>query len=161
MLMSLPPVSPARTSALRESAPDWPGAALDFGGKLFEPFAWYDPATSSWKTWTRFLTGEWEPFSGTWPRQGMTRSGIAFRPLTSEPRTTAPDGSLLRTPLASDGDSFYAIGCGAVSRRIQHGRQIHWIHHVALLLGLDGPLKACPRFAEMLMGYPPGRLSDS
>src|SRR5262249_31185872 len=38
---------------------------------------WYDRASSSWRTWQRCLTGGWEEFSGTWPRAGTMRSGIA------------------------------------------------------------------------------------
>jgi DNA (cytosine-5)-methyltransferase 1 len=39
-----------------------------------------------WRTWQRCLVEGWEQFSGTWPRSGMTRNGIAFqRPAVGAP----------------------------------------------------------------------------
>ncbi len=40
------------------------------------PARW-DPDTSSWRTCQPSLLGEWEMFSGRWPRSGMMRNGIA------------------------------------------------------------------------------------
>lgn len=45
-----------------------------------EPFATYDPGTSSWRTFRPSATGGgvMTPYSGTWPRSGMTRGGRAY-----------------------------------------------------------------------------------
>ncbi len=75
----------ARTSVTPENAPEYPASVLDSGGNSCEPFAWYDRVTRSWRTWQRSLDGEWEPFSGTWPRAGMTRNGIAYQRPPSAP----------------------------------------------------------------------------
>src|SRR5258707_501582 len=69
--------SPVRISVSPAKAPDLPAPVLDSTGCWFEPFAWYDRASRSWKTWQHCLLGDWEPFSETWPRSGMTRNGIA------------------------------------------------------------------------------------
>jgi hypothetical protein len=90
--------SPARTSPLPGQAPDLPEPVRDSGGKWFEPFAWFDRDTRSWRTWQRCLVGEWEPFSGTWPRSGMTRNGIAYRRAPLVPLTDETASGLLPTP---------------------------------------------------------------
>ena len=94
--------SPAKTSALPEK-----GLALQeqgpvFGTSSLGSLATYDHATSSWKTSQRSLLEEWQPFSVTFPRSGMTRSGTLFqlRPLV---RRTAGNGcGLLPTPRVTD-----------------------------------------------------------
>jgi len=96
-------VSLVRISHSLEQAPDLPVLARDSFGHLCEPFAWYDPQSRSWRTWQRCLVEGWETYSGTWPRSGMTRSGIAYRraPLVPLTKETA-SGSLLPTPEASN-----------------------------------------------------------
>jgi len=79
----------ARTYHSQAKAPDYPESVPVSGGRFAEPFAWYDHASRSWRTWQLCLTGEWERYSGAWPRSGMTRNGIAYRlpplvPLTGE-----------------------------------------------------------------------------
>jgi hypothetical protein len=98
---SLRRASHARTYPLLATAPDLPAAVPDSSGRYYEPFAWFDPQARCWRTWQRCLVEGWEIFSGTWPRSGMTRSGIAFRraplaPLTKE----TGSGSSLPTPTA-------------------------------------------------------------
>gem|GEM_PF-708038 len=94
---------PARISHSLAQAPDLPGLARDSFGHSCEPFAWYDPESRSWRTWQRCLVEGWEIFSGTWPRSGMTRSGIAYRRPPLVPLTDATaSGSLLPTPEASN-----------------------------------------------------------
>jgi hypothetical protein len=105
--MSSALVSLARTFRRPGGAPDWPGRALDCSGRWCEPFAWFDPATSCWRTWRPCSVEGWEPFSEPWPRAGMTRSGIAYRRPTLAPRTygtgygQSPTHSI-PTPTASD-----------------------------------------------------------
>lgn len=69
-----------------------------FGGKLCEPFAIFDPATSSWRTLRLSLLatmdGTTEPFSGSWPRWGSMLSGRVYARQMLVPRTCAPVGSV-------------------------------------------------------------------
>jgi hypothetical protein len=92
----------ARILALRGQAPDLPEPVRDCGGKWFEPFAWFDLASRSWKTWQRCLVEGWEPFSETWPRSGMMRNGIAYRRAPLAPLTDEIASGLLPTPEASN-----------------------------------------------------------
>lgn len=54
--------SHARTSAWPGQAPDLPASVQDSTGNWFEPFAWYDRATRSWRTWQRCLVEGWTSF---------------------------------------------------------------------------------------------------
>jgi hypothetical protein len=40
-----------------------------------------------WRTWLPSVPAAWTVYLETWPRQGMTRSGVAYEPATSAPRT--------------------------------------------------------------------------
>ena len=55
------------------------------GATLPESLAWFDHASSLWKTQQRCLDGELETFSRTWPVSGMTRNGTAFHVPPSVP----------------------------------------------------------------------------
>jgi hypothetical protein len=60
---------------------------------------WFDRDSSTWKTSQRSLETDWESFSETWPRAGMTVDGHAFELPTLERRTSGIDGgALLATP---------------------------------------------------------------
>ncbi len=94
-------VSRVRTYRSLVSAPALPASVRDSSGRYYEPFAWFDQKARCWRTWQRCLVEGWEIFSGTWPRSGMTRNGIAFRraplvPLTDE----IASGSFFPTPTA-------------------------------------------------------------
>ncbi len=97
-LTSSAAASPARTSPTLASAPELPEPVLDSGGQWCVPFAWYDRATQSWRTWQRCLGGEWAEFSETWPRAGMTRNGIAYQRPPLVPRTSVIGSFLWPTP---------------------------------------------------------------
>jgi len=84
--------SPAKTSALPERDPASPVLGLVFGTSSLGSLASYDHATSSWRTSQRSLLEEWEPFSETFPRSGMTRSGTLFQ-LQPLVRRTGGNGS--------------------------------------------------------------------
>ena len=101
-LTSSAAASPARTSASAEKDSDSPGSDPDFGANTPGSFAWFDPATSSWRTFQRCFLEGWASFSGTWPRAGMTRSGIAFRLSPLAPRTSATESFLWPTPAAKE-----------------------------------------------------------
>jgi hypothetical protein len=92
---------------------------LDYGEKSSVWPLTYDPASSSWKTYqVSFLPGL-DEFSETWPRSGMTRSGVAFlHPRPVSPIDVTASG-LLPTPAARD---FRDISKGQafLSQRSRH-----------------------------------------
>lgn len=92
----------AKTYPLQASAPDLPAPVRDSTGKWFEPFAWFDQDTQCWRTWQLSLVEGWEPFSETWPRSGMMRSGIAYRRAPLVLLTDETGSGLLPTPEASN-----------------------------------------------------------
>jgi hypothetical protein len=114
---SLRRASRARTYPSLETAPDLPAPVRDSSGHYYEPFAWFDPQARCWRTWQRCLVEGWEIFSGTWPRSGMTRSGIAFRraPLVPLTKETA-SGYSLPTPTASQYGSNKSASDGSAVR---------------------------------------------
>ena len=73
-----------------------------FTEKSCVSLAWYDPATCSWKTYQRSLVTDWEPYSETWPRWGMTVGTCAYAHPMSERRITEIDGLLFATPNTLD-----------------------------------------------------------
>jgi hypothetical protein len=107
--MSLPEVSPVKTSALRELrlALTAPGAVC--GPSSAELLATFDPATQSWRMFQTCLValansqaGGLDVFSETWPRSGLMRNGIAYRLPPLVPLTCATEFGLLPTPEASN-----------------------------------------------------------
>lgn len=112
---SSPRASRARTYPLLAEAPDLPAPIPGSCGRFYEPFAWFDPATRSWRTWQRCLIEGWAPYAGTWPRSGMTRSGIAFRRAALVPRTEEiGSGSSLPTESATTYGTNQGGGMGRV-----------------------------------------------
>lgn len=73
-----------------------------FTEKSCVSLAWYDQDSSSWKTYQRSLVTDWEPYSETWPRWGMTRAGSAYAHPMSERRITETDGLLFAAPNTMD-----------------------------------------------------------
>jgi hypothetical protein len=65
------------------------------------PFAFYDPAGSSWRTSQGSLFEEWATYSATWPRAGMTRNGTASRRQPSVPLTAVTESGSWPTPTAN------------------------------------------------------------
>ena len=90
--------SHAKTSASPEKVLALPVLGPVFGTSSLGSLASYDPATSSWRTSQRSLLEEWEPFSATFPRSGMTRNGTLYqlRPLVR--RTGGSECGSLPTP---------------------------------------------------------------
>lgn len=110
--------SRARTSAVLAAVPDLPESVRDSGGSSFEPFAWFDRNTRSWRTWQRCLVEGWEQFSETWPRSGMTRNGIAFRRAPLVPLTEETASGLLPTPEASNTKAIALRSAGRSPRNL-------------------------------------------
>jgi len=74
----------------------------DSGLKCSEWFARWDPDTCSWKTSQACLFGGWIGYSGTWPRAGTMRTGIAYRRPQLAPLTSVTGCSLWPTATAAD-----------------------------------------------------------
>ncbi len=92
-MTSSPADSPANQSASQE--PGLPKTTRGGSGpSSSESFAWFDPDTLSWKTSQGSLLPEWETYSETWPRAGMTRNGKAFQLLLLALRTYGGGSSL-------------------------------------------------------------------
>lgn len=112
-----PEVFPAKTFLWPADAPALPDNVQDSGGIWWQPFAWYSPSTRSWRTWQRCLEQGWEPYSGTWPTKGMTRNGIAYRPVLSGVRPSDNGSGLLPSPCARDGKDVSSTSAHLASRR--------------------------------------------
>ena len=104
--LASPSASPGRASRRR--------IAGGSGQHSQTSFASYDPATSSWRTSSVFLDGEWETFSESWPRSGMTRNGTAYQRSSSVPPIFASESGLLPTPSAVSYGSNQGGGMGRV-----------------------------------------------
>lgn len=94
--------SPAKISATPASGPASTGRDPACGRSLPGSFAFFDPATSSWRTCQPSLFEGWSEFSGTWPTSGLMRSGIVSRLPPLVPRIEDGDSSLLLTPTTRD-----------------------------------------------------------
>lgn len=138
--------SPARTFQLPEESPAFPESVPASGGGWFEPFAWYDPNSQSWRTWQGCLIEGWAKYSETWPKSGMTRNGIAYRRVSLERHIHGNGCSLLPTPLASDNQRRGHVGNQCIQRRMRLGKQIG-----LSMLFKNGP---CPLCVEGMMGLP-------
>jgi hypothetical protein len=95
---------PERERELTESA-------AGCGASTRESFASYDRATSSWRTSQLCLDGEWSEYSETWPKAGMTRSGIAYERATLVRRIEGSESGLWPTIRSHEvGDYQYSKG---------------------------------------------------
>jgi hypothetical protein len=144
---------PARTSVSREMAPACPESVQDSGGRWFTPFAWFDRSTQSWRTWQRCYLAGWALFSGTWPKQGMTRNGIAFQP-DGQWGTTESASALWPTLCARDFRSGATPTRSALMRRISsRGNDLPAYLRLSIQnkSGLIDPF-----WAEEYMGFPAG-----
>ena len=100
--------SPVKTSVLPASEPGLTGNGQDYGVNMSEPFAHFDHATCSWRTYqVSLLTLTWDEYSETWPRAGTMRNGIVFQQVPLAPLTVETGYGLLPTeifptPIASE-----------------------------------------------------------
>ena len=81
------------------------GSGRDSGTNTLEPFATWDPITSSWKTSALSLLEDSTPFSGRWPISGTMRNGVCTAQPTWAPRTDAIESGFWPTATAGDGAS--------------------------------------------------------
>lgn len=93
--------SRVRISRARARKPASAASVPGFGRKCLEPFAWYDPASCSWKTRQQSFLEAWETFSQIYPRWGWMRNGAAYRLPHLVPRTSATGRGYLATPTAT------------------------------------------------------------
>jgi hypothetical protein len=163
--------SPARISQWLARALGSEETVLAYGRSSPASFATYDRDTQFWKTFQRCLVEDLETYSETWPRSGMTRSGIAYQlptlaPLTDEiesgswPTPTATlgkNGGLVTPRKAREGGTLIE----ALSARIWATPTVKGNYNRAgisaksgdgLATQVGGPLN--PQFVEWLMGYP-------
>lgn len=89
---------PVRTLAQLEQVPESPGSAAGSGERWQESFAWYDRASSSWKTPQCSLLGGYTEFSGTWPRWGTMRNGACLERTMLERRIFGSVSGFWPTP---------------------------------------------------------------
>ena len=111
--------TPASDKLSGEPASELTACELDYGEKSSVWPLTYDQESSSWKTYQASFLPGLDEFSGTWPRSGMTRSGVAFlHPRPVSPIDVTASG-LLPTPAARD---FRDISKGQafLSQRSRH-----------------------------------------
>lgn len=154
------PVSSAKTSPLPASEPALPAPEAASGASMSDAFAFFDPATCSWRTYqVCLLTQQWDVFSETWPRAGMMRNGKAS---VQEPLVylmCENESGFLPTPQASDGTFLKVNRAHLCSLKI--GSYRHTSHQ-----GIDGNAKMAdiaflvwggqlnPMYVETMMGFP-------
>lgn len=148
--------SHARTSAAADARPESLASDQGCGVNLPEPYACFDPDSSSWKTLPISLFGDSAPFSETWPRVGMMRNGIAYPRRSLAFRTDGYGFSLWPTLLAGDASclvKFSAVTLakmpsGKVTTKRNGGEKL-----CEVLAGhFDAYLDS--RFGHWLMGFP-------
>lgn len=148
------------------------------GQASFVPFARYHRASLSWKTWPLICETALTSYSATWPKQGMTRGGIAYRlAIPWAPHTYVSAFSLLPTPMARDnhGPDYYQSGRRDGSPSLpgllvvqrapiapylpaldRWQRVVKRARPRAFTTNRDGGPAVAPVFVEWLMGLPHG-----
>lgn len=113
-----------------------------------ESFAWWDRATSSWRTSQASVLTGWELYCQNWPAMGVLASGHAYQLPILELGTFAIVGGLFPTPTATEWK-------GAPKNRFIGSP--HWrgarTSESLRRCETDPPL-VHPSYAEALMGFP-------
>ena len=91
----------AKTSPQPEKEQGLTESGRGCGEKWHGSFTKYDPDSSLWRTHQCSLLGDLEPFSETWPRWGLMRSGECWEQQTLAHRTSETESGFLPTPTAS------------------------------------------------------------
>lgn len=128
----------AKTSRTQASEPELKVVGRDSGPSSPDAFAYYDPASSSWRTLGPL------PFEGlaeslaTFPKSGSMRSGQLYPHAPWVPHTHESGCSLWPTPTASNRDN--AGGSNSRKAAISKGTYVSG--------------RVNPNLYEWLMGYP-------
>lgn len=154
VLKSSAGVSPAKIYRLPVWAKESKPPVLVYGGRIYEPFAFFDQTTQSWRMWQRCLLGGWGEFAETWPTSGMTRNGIAYRLLKSDCRISEKESGLLPTPTASDHKGASA-GCKKIKNK-EISMLRYYLHYHYAKKGFLKTTYPHPEFVEQMMGFPTG-----
>jgi hypothetical protein len=122
----------AKTLVPQEKAQGLMENEAECGEKWRASFTKYDHDSSLWKTHQCSLLGDLEPFSETWPKWGLMRSGECWEQTPLEhPTKESAFGFTVPTPVASDGttgsligknDSFYETRTGMPRKVNQNGK---------------------------------------
>lgn len=96
--MSFVEASLVRTSPLLEKAQGSQVRDLASGKNLPGSLAKFDPVSSLWRTHQLSLQGDWEPFSGIFPRWGSMRNGECLERTTLAPLTNETGSGFWPTP---------------------------------------------------------------
>jgi hypothetical protein len=142
-----------------------------------ESFAWFDPSTSSWKTYQQSFLTDLTLYLGNWPKQGLMRNGRAYRQVLWAPAIKEIGGGLLPTPRAQEpgstshthGDSVMERVClkmGVPTKKYPNtlptpvARDWKGVGRVDQLPTVLTPTGAAtylnPSFVEEMMGFPIG-----
>jgi hypothetical protein len=158
--------SRARTSASPGAGLESKGSEAAYGLKSLDWFARFDPATSSWRTSQLSLEGGLSEFSETWPRAGMTRSGMSFQLVPLAPTISESASGYWPTPRANKVGGYSSDGFSptleqAVRRWTTpcaddtgYRRRKYSQGGTALSTQAGGLLN--PPWVEWLMGFPAG-----
>ena len=122
------------------------------GGKPWPLLTWYDPRSSSWRTWQLSWLEGWTPYSEAWPRSGMTRNGIAYRLPTLAHRTSGTASGLWPTPNVPNGGQAVPAdatwGKSGLTAYRKDGKKIQ--------VGLESAVKMWPTPSAMPAPIQPG-----
>jgi hypothetical protein len=152
-------VSLAKTYHRRAAEQELRARVPVYGLKFAAWLASFDPDTQLWKTSGGSLLGQMmhpgdgsEEFSGTWPRSGMTRNGIAYQLPQLVPNTIGREFGLLPTPIKTDGFTIKQFSAGTQLKAELNGYQPRfWGRLVANGFTLE---EVCQTY-ERMMGFPP------
>jgi DNA (cytosine-5)-methyltransferase 1 len=100
------------------------------GEKWHGSFVKYDLDSSLWRTHQCSLLGDLEPFSETWPRWGLMRSGECWEQQTLAHRTSETESGLWRTPDTGAGGTSGLLKEGKTHRENGQPIQIRLVDQV-------------------------------
>lgn len=147
----------ASHSPLAANASDLPTSET-CGQQPLNACAWFDRDSHCWRmSQTSFLVDISEPFSQTWPQQGMTQNGLFYQLAQLAPHTHENGCSYWPTPTASEG---LGGGSAAIGERAEKRMKRASGHNIARrvhdIFKFRYGKPAQPKFYEWLMGIPIG-----
>lgn len=98
----LPEVSPVRTLVQPEKEKDLPGNGQGSGPRWQESLAKWDPDSCSWRIPHSLFPGDWDEFSGTFPKWGTMQNGELSERTTPEHLTEETGSGFWPTPRRLD-----------------------------------------------------------